>query len=312
LYNDFGINKMDEKSLNALLAISGAIGKLVPISRVADLEENIAALHENHLLADEFNLQEFAQFNFTPPAEIADAKSMLVLAYPHFPTLFHFQHKGSEKTFAVPPTYLKGRQADDYHIAAVADYCRKNGFHLERAIIPKKLSAVCSGLGEYGRNNIVYLKGLGSYARLAAYFSDLPCGEDKWHEVTAMARCTDCQACRKACPSGAIGEDRFLLHAERCLTWWNEKPTEVPFPGWIQPAWHNCLVGCLLCQRICPEDKPYINLINEGPSFNEAETEMMLQGLPMNDLPLLLQEKLTHSGLVDYYDPRNFRAILTR
>lgn len=303
---------MNEKTIYEMLALSGAVGKLVPIKCLADLEKNISQLEENHLLADEFNLKEFAQFNFEPAKDFSTARSILIIAYPHFPTRFHFQYEGKEKAFVIPPTYLNALQADDSHMHKLSEYCMEEGYRLERAILPKKLLAVCSGLGEYGRNNIVYINGMGSFARLAAYFIDLPCGEDEWREPAAMPCCADCQACRKACPTGAIGEDRFLLHAERCLTWWNEKPSGIAFPDWILPEWHNCLVGCMLCQLICPENKSYINNIIEGPIFSEEETELMVKGIPAVKLPEPLQKKLSQSGLIEHYVPRNFRAVLER
>jgi epoxyqueuosine reductase len=103
-----------------------------------------------------------------------------------------------------------------------------------------------------------------------------------------------------------------LLHAEHCITFWNEKPADVIFPAWVKPEWHNCLVGCMLCQFICPENSAFTNLMNEGPVFSETETDWLISGKHLEDLPLPLREKLKESGLVDYYDPRNFRVLIER
>jgi len=54
-------------------------------------------------------------------------------------------------------------------------------------------------------------------------------------------RCQTCQACLRACPTGAIAVERFLVRAERCVTFRNEKPGSVPFPAWVNPTWQNCL-----------------------------------------------------------------------
>jgi hypothetical protein len=59
----------------------------------------------------------------------------------------------------------------------------------------------------------------------------------------------------KKCPTAAIKPDQFLLHAEYCLTFHNEKRGE--FPEWIGTPAHHCLVGCMRCQIICPENKPH-------------------------------------------------------
>lgn len=290
----------------------GGVARLVSIGHLVDLEHQIGNLRKQHLFAEEFNLEEIAGFNFQPPKEIFTARSLIILAYPHYPTRFRFIRKGIEKSFLVPPTYLHWRESDQHFIEPIATNLIKHGSHLERVIIPNKLAAVCAGLAEYGKNNIIYVKGMGSFFRLAAYFSDLPAEEDYWREPVAMQRCEGCQACLNACPTHAIDTDRFLLHAERCITFWNEKPSGVVFPAWLDPKWHNCLVGCMHCQYICPENHPFVSLLNEGPVFTEEETDWLISGQLMEVLPLSLRNKLIESGLADYYDPRNFRVLIER
>jgi epoxyqueuosine reductase len=303
---------MDNSTLTDLVAPFGRAARIISIHHLDDLERNITGLRGGGLLAEEFNLEEFAGFNFKPPADLPDAHSIIVIAYPQFPIRFNFTRNGIQKSFLVPPGYIQQNKNDQLHAETILTHLEQHGWQMKYASLPKKLTAVCSGLGEYGRNNIVYVKGMGSFLRLVTYHSDMPCKEDEWREPVYMERCKDCRACRKACPTGAIGEDRFLLHAERCITWWNEKSSDVEFPGWIQPEWHNCLVGCMLCQFICPENKPYIDIFNEGPCFSEEETNWFLSGQPLEELPLKSQDKLNHAGLVDYYEPRNFRVLLER
>ena len=293
-----------------LITPLGGVARQVSISHLATLEKQITDLRKQHLLAEEFNLEEFANFNFQPPNETFEARSLILLAYPHYPTRFRFIHRGIEKSYLVPPTYLHGLESDERIGEPIAAFLKQQGLHLERAIIPKKLAAVCAGLAEYGKNNIVYAQGMGSFVRLAAYFSDMPVQEDHWHEPVAMPHCKGCLACLNACPTHAIGTDRFLLHAERCITFWNEKPPEVAFPAWLKQEWHTCLVGCMFCQFVCPENLPYIHLENEGSAFSEEETDWLISGQPLDDLPLPLRGKLSASRLADYYDPRNFRILI--
>ncbi len=303
---------MDNQILTNLVTPVGGVVRLVSITHLHDLEQQMSNLRKQHYLAEEFNLEEIAGFNFRPPKDIPAAKSLILLAYPHYPTRFRFAYKGKEKSYLVPPTYLHGRESDQQHIEPISTYLTQNGFHFERTLIPRKLAAVCAGLGEYGKNNIIYVKSMGSFVRLASYFSDLPVEEDYWRDPIAMRRCENCQACLNACPTHAINSDRFLLHTERCITFWNEKPTEVAFPIWLKSEWHNCLVGCMLCQFICPENSAYTDHLNEGPTFSEAETDWLISGRPLDDLPQPLRKKLSESGLGDYYDPRNFRILIER
>ena len=95
--------------------------------------------------------------------------------------------------------------------------------------------------------------------------------------------------------------------AGRCLTFRNEKPGSVPFPAWLDPAWHNCLVGCMICQWVCLENREFPGWIEEGAEFSEGETALLLEGVPPDQLPAALMEKLARWDLVDLLDviPRN-------
>jgi epoxyqueuosine reductase len=129
-----------------------------------------------------------------------------------------------------------------------------------------------------------------------------------------MERCQQCTACLQFCPSGAICADRFLLHAERCISFHNEKPGAVPFPEWIDPSWHNCLVGCLHCQRVCPENKLVRHQVEGKEAFSHEETSVLLEGVPFDQLPALTVERLRRANLDAYADPlpRNLGALLRK
>ena len=142
-----------------------------------------------------------------------------------------------------------------------------------------------SGLAEYGRNNITYVPGMGSFHRLTTLYSDFPADEDNWQELSAMKSCVGCKACINTCPTGAIPTDHFLLSVERCITFHNEHPGEIPFPEWMDQSWHNCLVGCLHCQKACPVNKNVIQWTEPGPVFTEDETRLILSGMKLEELP---------------------------
>jgi epoxyqueuosine reductase len=101
-----------------------------------------------------------------------------------------------------------------------------------------------------------------------------------------------------------------LIHAERCITFLNEGNEE--FPEWINPAWHNSLIGCMKCQLVCPVNKRLIKWVEEGESFDESETELILNGIPLNLIPPETVNKLNRSYMAEYLDvlPRNLRALL--
>ncbi len=182
---------------------------------------------------------------------------------------------------------------------------------MAQALIPEKLLAVRSGLGYYGRNNICYVDGMGSFHQPVVFFTDLPCEETNWRESKLMERCNNCSACIRNCPTGAITTERILLHAERCITLYNERPGA--FPDWIDPKWHNCILGCLRCQDACPENKAVLGWVEEKGEFSEEETVLILQEKEFARLPSSTLRKLEQLELPEYYRnllPRNLAVLL--
>ena len=117
-------------------------------------------------------------------------------------------------------------------------------------------------------------------------------------------------ACIKNCPAQVINEERFLIRAERCLTFFNEG--ENGFPAWLNPAWHNCLIGCMKCQVICPANKDFIGWAKDAAQFTADETLLLLEGVPQEQLPDQVIKKLAAINLLKDYPllQRNLEAVL--
>jgi len=227
-------------------------GRIVSARHNSDLKNEI----ENRLKEGEFDLGFYrlrlSFFDFNLPATLADAKSIIMIAVPRPQAQATFTFKGKRVPVIIPPTYVGYKKTNDAMEDFLSSLLAKEGYKTTKALLPLKLLAARSRLAKYGRNNITYIEGMGSFYELVAYYSDLPCESDSWHEVQTMEKCARCQACVHACPTGAIAEDRFLLHADRCITYHNEMKGTVSFPNWLNVSWHNTLVGCLRCQKVCP------------------------------------------------------------
>ena len=215
--------------------------------------------------------------DFTLPAEVAQPRSLIVVAVPHACARVTVVVAGETVNVPIPTTYCHHDEIQAEVARTIAASLAPAGLAAAPMLLPEKLLAVCAGLARYGRNNIAYVDGWGSFVELVTCVSELAPGADPWTGPRALARCEACEACRRACPSGAIGEDRFLVHGELCLTLHNE--SEQPFPQWIRPAWHNCLVGCLRCQRVCPEDLALRDAVAETAAFDERETGLLVGGV---------------------------------
>ena len=127
-----------------------------------------------------------------------------------------------------------------------------------------------------------------------------------------MEDCRNCDVCRKACPTGAINSDRFLLYGERCLTFHNEQQGE--FAAWLNSSWHHCLVGCMICQKVCPANKGFRKWITEGPEFSEEETASILRSAQENDLPRNTFKKLDKLYMLEYLNVlgRNLEVLIKK
>jgi epoxyqueuosine reductase len=304
---------MAEKILQHLIA-RGYQARMVSIDHLQDLRRSIEYQHDQELFDPEFYRERLSGFPYSPPEELPGARSLVIVAYRDPPVRLWFRWNGKRIPAVVPPTYLGWQEKDRQVEQLLADLLAPRGCRLAPVILPKKLLAACSGLAVYGKNNICYIEGLGSFHRLAAFCSDLPCEQDDWAEPRMMIACERCQACQRSCPTRAIDPERFLLRAERCLTFRNEKPGEIPFPEWLDDAWHNCLVGCMVCQRICPENREYRDWYEEGAEFSAGETELLVKGIPQSDLPPALLHKLERWDLLEWLEvlPRNLSALLGR
>ncbi len=73
--------------------------------------------------------------------------------------------------------------------------------------------AQLAGLGFIGRHNILVAPRFGAAVRLVSVFTDAPLEPDE----PAAGDCGDCDACRRACPGGAIGEGPEDWDRGRCL-----------------------------------------------------------------------------------------------
>jgi epoxyqueuosine reductase len=263
---------------------------MVPIHHIADLQEAIRDRFERGLLDEALYREQLGFFSFDPPADLPGARSIVVVAVPTPQMRIVFRWHGEILPVVVPPTYVSYTPRTESVQAVLADWLREDGFRLAKPRLPLKTLAVRGGLAEYGRNNICYVPGMGSFLQLVGCFSDLPCEDDPWREPKALDRCESCVACLRICPTGAIGDDRFLLRAERCLTYHNEAAGD--FPGWIDPSWHHCLIGCMRCQAVCPENRAVVKCFEDRVEFSEQETALLIQRVPLDRLPAETAAKL--------------------
>lgn len=286
--------------------------RIIPIGHLSDLQEAIFNRYENGLLDETLYREKLSFFSFDPPADLPGARSIIIVAVPtpQMRIVFHWQD-GRVPVIA-PPTYVSYTPRIESVQAFLAAWFQHEGYHLAKPQLPLKTLAVCSGLAYYGRNNICYIPGMGSFLQLVGAYSDLPCDGDPWREPKALDRCESCIACLRHCPTGAITKDRFLLHAERCLTYHNEAACD--FPSWINPSWHHCLIGCMRCQTACPENRAVLEWFEDRTEFSEQETALFIKHMPLYRLPAKTVAKMKSLEINEDYRLlcRNLSMIIGR
>jgi epoxyqueuosine reductase len=296
------------KDLWKRLESTGFRGVLIPVERLGDLKGVLNDLRSHGALDPGFVETSLTHFDFELPADFPQASSIILTAARQPRIRVGFVYSGKDRSFIVPPTY--DYSTDGQVLDIISTCLGENGYVAKNALLPWKTLATRCGLARYGRNNIAYLDGWGSLVRLRGFYSDLPADRDPWGAPAQMAECDGCKACLQACPSGAIGEERFLIRAERCMTYFNEGTDD--FPAWIDPEWHNCLVGCMICQDACPLNRSSVTFETESIDFTEEETRKILDAVPVKELLPSTVGKLEATTLFYGYEnlPRNLSVLL--
>jgi epoxyqueuosine reductase len=287
-------------------------GRVVPADHLPDLQEAIHGRYEQGLIDSTFYRDQLSFFSFELPSDLPAARSIIIVAVPTPQMRLFFRWCGEHYAIVVPPTYVSYTPRTESVQAVLGTWLKDDGYSLAKPRLPLKTLAVRSGLAYYGRNNISYVPGMGSFLQLVGAYSDLPSDTDPWQEPKALDRCGYCVACLQHCPTGAIAGDRFLLHAECCLTYHNE--AAVDFPDWIDPSWHHCLIGCMRCQTVCPENKTVKEWFEDRGEFTEQETELLIRHVPPDQLPAQTVAKIKALEINEDYHQicRNLAMVINR
>ena len=280
--------------------------KIISAEHLGELKKIIGDFKENEELNNFQNWIVNKMYKLEIPELDFKVNSIILVAVHHpFYANVDFFIEGKKKTFL-------SLVRSDFN--KTETYLRKSikekGYSIKEAVnLPLKRLGVHSGLSKYGRNNITYVDGLGSNFSYVAYFSDIMCQEDNWGEVKYPEICNKCDLCVKECPTGAIRKDRFLINNQKCLSYFNEAPGE--FPEWLPDTVHHTLYDCLLCQRVCPLNRKQVDNIIESVTFTEEETNMLIDGKPIDTFSEEFKAKIYTLGIDEWYEaiPRNLKTL---
>lgn len=124
-----------------------------------------------------------------------------------------------------------------------------------------------AGLGWQGQNTMLINPRRGSYFFLAVLLVEL---ELEYDEPFAENRCGSCSRCVEACPTGALlGWDEGgapVIDATRCISYLTIEQ-KGPIPRELRSAIGNRVLGCDICQEVCPWNGPKFARITREPGF---------------------------------------------
>jgi len=183
-----------------------------------------------------------------PDKILEETKSVIVLAtsYKH--------NQGKDKDFKIA-RYAHGK---DYHhwikdrLEELAGYIRdevdaqfKWRSFVDTGPVLERDLAVKAGIGWVGKNSCLIHEELGSFIFLSVLFCNLELPESQ----PVTDQCATCTLCLDSCPTDALTE--YQLDARKCLAYHNIEKRGERDRGYWQPM-GNQLVGCDICQEVCP------------------------------------------------------------
>ncbi|MEW5982988.1 MAG: 4Fe-4S double cluster binding domain-containing protein [Acidobacteriota bacterium] len=238
---------------------------------LGQVQDRLGRLSADGAFAPGFAESQLGGFDYPDSGGRRPARTVAVVAVSRPAWVVRFDTTKGGVDAVLPPTYVEYRRLfEELRLDLIEALGGR--IAVSTLAVPLKSLAAAAGLVSYGRNNLAYVQPFGSYAQLAAYLIDAP-AEDSPRAIgfeRMLDRCATCQACVKACPTGAISGDRFLLRADRCYTVISE--SSGPLPTDPRPPSPDCLIGCLACQVICPENRGLLERWPTSFAFTAEET----------------------------------------
>lgn len=208
-------------------------------------------------------IEEAKKMNKVVPNEMYPTMAVVGLSYP----MRLMKHTN---THLVPSFYTFG--SDYHHVLKRRIEMAMEEIHLPYKLgvdnhpHDERLAAVLSGIGFFGKNQLIINQTYGSYLFLGIIFIDHQQNDE--FILSVPDDCGTCRKCIDACPTHALEEGKY--HMEKCMSYYNQEKKELDDD---QMKANYALFGCDICQMVCPKN------VNKGkithPEFELSGKEMV-------------------------------------
>lgn len=179
----------------------------------------------------------------TPQSLMEDAKSIVVIGFYYL--IPDINQNGLRGRIARIITH--GHLGIIKRARLISQFLGKHGY---KAIIGahRKEAAIRAGLGSLGKNGLLINKKYGSWV---AYQSIITNADMEYDEPFVGDICGKCNECISSCPTFALYEP-YRLNPQHCITYLltSQKISE---KYWDKLQ--NYILGCDICQEVCPKNK---------------------------------------------------------
>jgi epoxyqueuosine reductase len=235
---------------------------VAPAEAFPELAQVTTWLEQGH--AGEMNYLSDAR-RVDPRLALDGARSLIVVALNYNPPQPYSTEQAGAREDDFPRGWIsRYAWGDDYHevlreklnalVARMHEQWREPfaaRAYVDTGPVVERVAAKYAGLGWLAKNTCLINEQLGSWLFLGVILTTLELEESlSPGEPPAADLCGNCTLCLDACPTQAFAAP-YVLDARRCISYLTIE-LRGAIPEELRPAMGNAVIGCDICQDVCP------------------------------------------------------------